>query len=125
MSAQRREERAALRDALRARYPWLDEERFGPRAVEAGECDRCRAEARMVTTCGPVAWPALGRRCAAEVGADAWCDGHRDEREQALAWLADLPDLADKVARLWWVSTGEVKLDPALLDGLRREALPG
>lgn len=124
MSALSREERAALRDALRARYPWLDHDEFGPKAVESGECDRCGAEARLVTTCGPTAWTALGRRCAAEVGVEAWCDGHRDDAARALGWLEALPEVADAVARLWWVSTGEVRLDPALLDDLRRRALP-
>lgn len=120
-----RQERAALRDALRARHPWLDAEDLGPRSVEAGECDRCGAEARLVSTCGPTPWPALGRRCAAEVGVEAWCDGHQDEAERALRWLETLPDAADQAARLWWVATGEVRLDPALLEGLRRAALPG
>lgn len=124
MSTLSREERAALRDALRARYSWLGHDEFGPKAVESGECDRCGAEARLVTTCGPTAWTALGRRCAAEVGQEAWCDGHREDAARALAWLVALPDMADAVARLWWVSTGEVRLDPALLDDLRRRALP-
>lgn len=125
MTGLSREQRASLRDALRARHPWLDHEDFGPRTVEAGECDRCGAETRLVATCGPTAWPALGRRCAAEVGTDAWCDGHRDDAERALAWLTGLPAVADQVARLWWVSTGEVRLDPALLEQARRAALPG
>lgn len=124
MSGLTREERAALRDMLAARHPWLRNEEFGPRAVEAGECDRCGAEARLVTTCGPIAWSALGRRCAAEVGADAWCEGHVEEAERALAWLAGLPEAADHAARLWWVATGEVRLDPELLELSRRVALP-
>lgn len=118
-------ERAALRQELLVRYPWLEHLEFGPKAVESGECDRCGAEARLVSTCGPTAWTALGGRCAAEVGAEAWCDGHRDDAERALAWLAALSAVADDVARLWWVATGEVRLDPALLDGARRRALPG
>jgi hypothetical protein len=108
-------DKAALRERLRAAYPWLDETEFGPRAVDAGECDRCGAEARLAPTCGPVAWAALGRACAGEVGLDAWCDGHLDEAQQTLAWLAALPDEADDVARLWWVATGEVRVDPTLL----------
>lgn len=119
-----RDERAALRQVLLARHPWLEHDAFGPKAVESGECDCCGAEARLVSTCGPTAWTALGRRCAAEVGAEAWCDGHREDADRALGWLEELPAVADDVARLWWVSTGEVRLDPDLLDTVRRRALP-
>lgn len=119
-----RQERERLREALRGRYPWLDEADLGPRAVEAGECPRCGAEAALVPTCGPVSWEALGRRCADEVGERAWCDGHADEAARALAWLSGLPDQADAVARLWWVATGEVRLDAEALARVRRVALP-
>lgn len=108
-------ERQRLRAALRERYPWLGSVDVGPQAVEAGECDRCGAEARLVETCGPIAWQYLGRRCAAELADDAWCDGHAEQADSALRWLARLPDEADTVARLWWVATGEVTLDPALV----------
>lgn len=108
-------DRDKLRAALRDRYPWLDSVEVGPRAVEAGECDRCGAEARLAETCGPVAWQYLGRRCASELGADAWCEGHADEAADTLEWLAGLPDEADTAARLWWVATGEVTLDPGLV----------
>jgi hypothetical protein len=118
-------DKAGLRRVLLARHPWLGEPGLGPRAVNAGECDRCGREARLVETCGPVPWAALGRRCAAEVGAAAWCDGHAAEAAEALEWLAALPWEADDAARLWWVATGEVGLDPGLLDGLRRSVLPG
>lgn len=117
-------DKPALRAALRARHPWLGETELGPQAVEAGECDRCHAEVRLVATCGPVAWAHLGRACAAEIGPQAWCDGHAGEAARALAWLAALPAEADEAARLWWVSTGEVRLDPALLDRTMRAALP-
>jgi hypothetical protein len=103
--------RRALRDELIARHPWLDHDEVGPRSVEAGECDRCGDEARMVTTCGPTEWAALGRACASEVGADAWCDGHADQAGSWLRLLAALPAEADAVARLWWVATGEVRPD--------------
>src|SRR5688500_9003673 len=100
-----------LHAALRDRYPWLDGAEHGPSAVEAGECERCGAEARLVATCGP--GPVyLGRACASALGVGAWCDGHADEAAAALAWLQRLPPEADVVARLWWVSTGEVRLDP-------------
>lgn len=104
----------ALRAALLERYPWLASTDVGPQAVEAGECDRCGQEARLVLTCGPSATPSLGRRCALERGTAAWCAGHEAKAEESLVWLAALPPEADVVARLWWVATGEVKLEPAL-----------
>lgn len=117
-------DKPALRHALRQRYPWLAATRRGPQAVDAGECDRCGAEARMVATCGPTAWAALGRRCATALGSDAWCEGHAEEATTTLAWLAALPEEADDVARLWWVATGEVRVDADLLVAVRRLALP-
>lgn len=113
-----------LRRELLARHPWLAETERGPQAVEAGECDACGDEARLIATCGPGAPPYLGRRCAAASGVDAWCDGHRDEADAALVWLSDLPRQADDAARLWWVSTGEARLDPDAVAGIRRRALP-
>jgi hypothetical protein len=124
---------ANLRAALLQRYPWLGATELGPQAVEAGECDRCGAEARLVAPCGPPPddapgrvgpdW-ALGRRCALELGPDGWCGGHEAEAGDALEWLGALPDEADDVARLWWVATGEVRVDPAILGSARRLALP-
>ncbi len=108
-------DRAVLQELLRSHYPWLESDELGPRSVEAGECDRCGHEARMVETCGPLPTRYLGRRCALRLGQEAWCEGHAVDAERALEWLADLPEEADDVARLWWVSTGEVRLDPALV----------
>lgn len=108
-------DRQVLLRALRERYPWLDRDEVGPRSVEAGECDRCGHEARMVESCGPGVHHYLGRRCARRVGIAAWCPGHRDAAADRLARLAALPPEADDVARLWWVATGEVRLDPALV----------
>jgi hypothetical protein len=105
-------ERARLRRALAARHTWVAHPDLGPRAVDAGECERCGAEARLVTTCGPGMARMLGRRCAAQLGEEAWCAGHLDDARQALRWLAGLPPEADAVARLWWVATGEVRLPP-------------
>lgn len=62
-------------------------------------------------TCGPAVATALCRDCALEVGADAWCEGHRPAGTAVLAALADLPPEWDDVTRLWWVATGEVRLD--------------
>lgn len=116
--------RRDLRAALLARYPWIDHDDVGPRAVEAGECDRCDREARMVTTCGPSPWQALGRVCAGAIGDQAWCDGHADQGRVWLDALAALPPEADTVARLWWVATGEVRVDSAGLRTLLQIALP-
>ena len=111
-------DKGALRAVLVERYPWLDDELWGPRNVEAGECDDCSAEARLVETCGPGAARYLGRRCAEARGVEAWCDGHAEEAAGALRWAEALPTEADDVARLWWVATGEVRLDPELLQRL-------
>lgn len=124
MTALDADARRQLRAALLARYPWIDHDDVGPRAVEAGECDRCAAEARLVTTCGPTRWASLGRDCANAVGADAWCDGHAGDAASWLAHLARLPAEADAVARLWWVATGEVRMDPSSVAPLVARALP-
>lgn len=108
-------DKQALRAALRAHHPWLERDDIGPRSVSAGECDRCGHEARMVETCGPALHRFLGRRCASQVGTEAWCEGHREDARSALRWLEGLPAEADDVARLWWVATGEVKLEPGLI----------
>ena len=108
--------RAQLRTALSSRFDWLTDPRFGPTAVEAGECDACGAEARMVTTCGPGVEQYLGRRCLTELGSTAYCDGHDDEARAALAYVGGLPNEADLIARIWWVSTGEVRFQPADTD---------
>lgn len=118
-------QRRHLQAALRARYPWVDGTEFGPAAVEAGECDRCNQEARLVQTCGPGAEHYLGRSCADKVGEDGWCAGHAESGQALLVSLAALPPEADTVARLWWVATGEVRLDPALHARLTHLGLPG
>ncbi|HEU0129888.1 MAG TPA: hypothetical protein VFQ85_02725 [Mycobacteriales bacterium] len=97
-----------LRAALRREHPWLDDAEFGPRNVTAGACDRCGAEARLVTTCGPQGGE-YGRRCATP---DDWCEGHAEEAARARAYLDALPPDADDVAWLWWLATGEVRPSP-------------
>lgn len=104
-------DRPGLRRALRAAYPWLDAADAGPRAVDAGECDRCGDSPRLVPTCGPVPWQALCPRCARTVGANAWCDGHAAEGRARLDWAASLPHEWATVVRLWWVATGEARLE--------------
>lgn len=113
--------RRQLKDALRTRYPWVSDPEIGPAAVEAGECDRCGAEARLVLTCGPGPHVYLGRRCVAALGEAAWCSGHRDSARAAHQGLAVMPPEADVVARLWWVATGEVRLEEGLIRAMERE----
>lgn len=116
--------------ALRTRYPWVDALDRGPRSVTAGECDVCRGEARLVAPCGPppagVCVPgwAVGRRCVVRLGDGLWCDGHTDEAEDLVGWVAGLPPEADDVARLWWLACGEVRLDPSLQVAARSLGLP-
>lgn len=106
-----RGQRAALKKALLASAPWLDEPDVGPRAVAAGPCDACGAAPRLLPTCGPTAFEALCRGCAAAEGDDAWCDGHREEGREARAWASALPDDWGDAVVLWWVATGEVQSD--------------
>jgi hypothetical protein len=88
--------------------------------VDAGDCDRCGADPRMVSGCGPAGGRALCPACVVDLGVgEVWCDGHRDEGQDALAWLARLPADWAAVVRLWWIATGEVRMDPSVLDLLR------
>lgn len=100
--------KAELRAALLETYGWLADDRFGPRNVTAGDCDRCGAEPRLVMTCGPDGGE-YGRACATD---HDWCEGHADEAADALGWLRALPAEADQVAYLWWLATGELRLPP-------------
>jgi hypothetical protein len=111
-------ERAELRRALREVEPWLDATDVGPRAVDAGSCDRCGRLPRLVPACGPAPWAALCRDCVEEVGLEAWCDGHRDEGHAALAWARALPRHWDVTVTVWWVATGELRVDALVLPGL-------
>lgn len=124
-------DRQGLRDALRVAYPWVDRTDWGPRSVEAGDCRRCERAPRLVPTCGPVEWTALCRDCTHEVGSAAWCDGHRDEGAAILRDVGMLPAEWGTVTVLWWVATGEVRLESlvlsppsAPLDAGVRAALP-
>lgn len=107
-----REDRRQLQAVLREQAPWLTSTEAGPAAVQAGQCDRCGQRPRLLPTCGPVAWPAICRACAQQVGTDAWCDGHADDAEELLAWARDLPAWWGDAVVLWWVSTGEVASGP-------------
>lgn len=117
-------DRPGLRRALLDAYPWLEATDRGPRAVVAGECGRCGRRPRLLPTCGPVAHAALCRRCATELGDEAWCGGHREHGRRLRDWAAGLPDEWPDVVRAWWVATGEVRLDPDLRPAPGR-LLPG
>lgn len=104
-------DRRALRAALRSAYAWIDDPDAGPQVVDAGECDRCGRRPRFVPTCGPAGAEAVCRDCALEAGLALWCDGHADTGSAVLSALRSLPAEWDAVTRLWWVATGEVRLD--------------
>lgn len=114
-------DRARLRRALLADHPWLADPEVGPSAVEAGECDRCGQHPRCVPTCGPVAWTSLCADCAVDVGDDGWCDGHVDDGAAHRAWARDLPSQWPTLVRLWWVATGETRVDDEWLRLARTE----
>lgn len=59
--------------------------------------------------------------CAVEVGEDAWCEGHRDDGARHRRWAAALPAEWPTVTRLWWVATGEVRVDEPWLRAARAE----
>lgn len=114
-------DRRGLREALLSAEPWLAVDDQGPRAVDAGPCDRCGDLPRLLATCGPVAWEALCRPCALEIGLEAWCDSHREQGRVALRWAVTLPDHWDVAVSLWWVATGELRaVEVRRLDRLER-----
>lgn len=61
--------------------------------------------------CGPAGPGAVCVACALDLGLGLWCDGHVETGRAALSAVAALPPEWDVVARLWWVATGEVRLD--------------
>jgi hypothetical protein len=79
--------------------------------VDAGACDRCGQLPRLLPTCGPDGLPGVCRPCARDLGTDAWCDGHLEEATASLRWADALPDHWDLAVTLWWVATGEVRLE--------------
>lgn len=104
-------DRRELRRALAEVAPWLEDSDLGPRTVDAGTCPRCETLPALVPTCGPATWAALCASCAVAVGEDAWCDGHRDDAEAALAKVAALPARWPDLVVLFWVATGELDVE--------------
>jgi hypothetical protein len=104
-------DRPRLRRALLEAEPWLGATDHGPQAVDAGACDRCGHLPRLLPTCGPEGLAGVCRPCARELGTAAWCDGHLADAEAALSWADGLPDHWDLVVTLWWIATGEARLD--------------
>ncbi len=107
--------RRELLGLLVARQPWLADDDLGPAAVDAGPCDRCAVDPRLVPPCGPVPWRGLCRDCVLTVGTGAFCAGHADEADDLLARARALPPTWATLVRLTWVARGEVRADPAFL----------
>lgn len=101
--------RRRLRAALETDAPWLTDPVVGPTTVDAGSCDLCGDQPRVVATCGPAPARTLCVTCIDEVGADGWCDGHDDVAAAARAWAAAVPAWWADAVVLWWLSTGEVR----------------
>lgn len=105
-------DKPALRGVLEKLAPWTVDPSFGPAAVDAGECDRCGLQPRLVQTCGAQPWARVCRDCLLELGTDLFCAGHRDDGREYLARARALPDDWATITRLAWISTGEVHADP-------------
>lgn len=120
-------DRRVLRHRLLEVAPWLARTDVGPQAVEAGPCDRCGEAPRLLPTCGPSGASAVCRDCARQLDVDGWCDGHREEGATARAWAEGLPARWADLVTLWWVATGEVRVDAADVpeDGVELERLLG
>lgn len=106
-----RERRRDLLALLVDHHPWLADDDLGPAAVDAGPCDRCGRDPRLVPPCGPVPWRGLCRDCVLEVGTAAFCAGHADEADDLLARARALPATWATLVRLAWVARGEVRAD--------------
>jgi hypothetical protein len=102
-------DRRALRRALLEAEPWLAATEVGPASVDAGTCDRCGEQPRLLPTCGPAGHAALCRGCALALGEDAWCDGHAEEGAAARRWAAELPASWAQTVVWWWFATGELR----------------
>lgn len=107
--------RRRLDAALVAREPWLDDVLVGPAAVDAGTCDRCGNAPRFVVPCGPEGGRGWCPGCLRERGPEAFCDGHVEDAERALAWADRLPPTWATLTRLAWAARGEVRADTSFL----------
>lgn len=120
-------DRRALGAALATAAPWTRDAAFGPATVDAGDCDRCGRQPRLVATCGPQPWRLLCRDCLLDAGSAAFCDGHRDTATAAIAFATSLPADWATLTRLAWIATGELRADPDFLalaaDELRTPAV--
>lgn len=125
--------RRDLAAALATVAPWIDDPDVGPRAVDAGECDRCGHQPRWVQTCGAQAWRAVCRDCLIELRQDLFCTGHASMAADAVRKARRLPEDWATLTRLAWIATGEVHPDDEWLALVRRTtgrtaiaaALPG
>lgn len=102
-------DRRTLRRVVAEMAPWTTDPATGPAAVDAGECDRCGADPRWVTTCGAQPWPAICRDCLLELGTEAFCDGHREDALEHVAAARALPEDWATITRLAWIASGEVR----------------
>jgi hypothetical protein len=102
-------DRHALRRALLEAEPWLAATEVGPANVDAGTCDRCSEQPRLLPTCGPTGHAALCRDCALALGEEAWCEGHAEAGAAARRWAAELPASWAQTVVLWWFATGELR----------------
>lgn len=91
--------------------------------MEAGSCDRCGQQPRLLATCGPDAPGAVCRDCALNIGEHGWCDGHHAEGALDRRWAAALPERWGDAVVLWWIATGEVREVPASARALTETAL--
>ena len=108
-------DRRALRRAILTAAPWIADDERGPQAVAAGRCDRCGEHPRLLPTCGASGFEALCRDCGLELGDEAWCEGHRDDGDRARSWAMALPEDWAAAVVLFWVATGELRLDDQVL----------
>lgn len=109
MDALDRAGRRRLRSALSTAAPWLLDPGIGPTTVDAGSCDRCGEQPRVVATCGPAPARTLCAACVLEVGDAGWCAGHRDVAAHARSWAGRVPAGWADLVVLWWIATGEVR----------------
>lgn len=105
--------RRDLRRMLATEAPWLIDGTVGPTTVDAQLCGRCRTDPGIVPVCGPVAFQAACPSCVTARD-DLFCDGHQDVAAYARTFSRALPANWREVVLLWWIATGELRVDAAL-----------